>query len=169
MKKVFITTVTGEVTPGVVKAMANVTREVGGEWVTSKVIKLDTLFAAMMKVNIEENDETSLKSRFNAEFPTLTFSYAEPTQEQSASTRTLHLNVDCGDRPGLTREIVDMLSNLNLIIEHMEFNRMHVSTIGQTVFSSKLALAVPAEVSNDSVVELLEGIAKDARVSILAA
>ncbi|QYJ87101.1 transcriptional regulator [Shewanella mesophila] len=167
MKKMFITTVVGSVTPGVIKALANLTREAGGEWLTSKVIKIDNLFAAMMKVAIEDESVESLKQQFAVQFPTLQFSYGAKGEVYNEHTRTMQLNVDCSDRPGLTREIVDLLSNLNLEIEHMEFNRMHVSTIGQTVFSSKLAIAVPDEVSNESVVELLEGVSKDARVSMV--
>lgn len=166
MQKMMITTVVGSVTPGVIKALADTTRAAGGEWLTSKVIKLDSQFAALLKVTIAADAVPELQQAFAVKFPLLQFSYSDQAQSSSQHMRILKCNVDCRDRPGLTREIVDLLSNLNLEIEHMEFNRVHVSTIGQTVFSSQLAIIVPDEVSDASVVELLEGVSKDARVSL---
>jgi glycine cleavage system regulatory protein len=167
MKKMFIATVLGAVTPGVIKALAEETRQAGGEWITSKVIKVDHHFAALLKVAIEDDMSQPLKVQFERQFPKLTFLFEASNAAPLSNVRELHLNVDCKDRPGLTREIVDVLVNLDLGIEHMEFNRVHVSTIGQTVFTSKLTVLLPNEVSNESVVELLEGISNDLRVSII--
>ena len=50
MRTNFITTVYGPDIPGIVKALAQTTRRQGGEWLTSKVIKLDGRFAAIMSV-----------------------------------------------------------------------------------------------------------------------
>ncbi|KIO37600.1 ACT domain-containing protein [Shewanella sp. cp20] len=166
MNKMFVTTVTGVVTPGVVKAMANLTREAGGEWLSSKVIKMDAWFAAMMKVAIVQDKVAALQADFVQQFPELTFSFSDMAEVHSDHTRSLRFNVDCLDRPGLTREIVDILSNLDLEVEQMECNRMHVSTLGQTVFSAKLAVSVPEEISGDSIIELLENVSQDARVSL---
>ncbi|MCL1050976.1 transcriptional regulator [Shewanella abyssi] len=167
MKKMFIATVLGSVTPDVIKALAQETRQAGGEWITSKVIKVDHHFAALLKVAIEDDMSQQLQAQFEREFPKLTISLEESITAQQGDLRVIHLNVDCKDRPGLTREIADVLVNLDLGIEHMEFNRVHVSTIGQTVFTSKLTVLLPNEVSNESVVELLEGISDDLRVSVI--
>lgn len=167
MKKLFITTVIGPITPGVIKSLAEVTRSFAGEWLTSKVIKVDGHFSAMMKVTIAPEAEAELKAKFESEFTALRFFFDDVVTAAETVSTALHLTLDCGDRAGLTRDIVDVLSNLDLVIEHMEFNRVHVSTIGQTVFSSTLNLAVPEGISTESVVELLEGVSEDARVSIL--
>lgn len=100
------------------------------------------------------------------QFPELVFSFSDMAEVLSEHTRSLRFNVDCSDRPGLTREIVDILSNLDLEVEQMECNRVHVSTLGQTVFSAKLAVSVPDEISGDSIIELLENVSQDARVSL---
>ncbi|WP_299786887.1 ACT domain-containing protein [uncultured Shewanella sp.] len=167
MNKLFITTVIGPITPGIIKSLAEVTRAFKGEWLTSKVIKLDGHFSAMMKVAIAPEAEAELKAELVAKFAALQFVFDDVIAEPAAASRALHLTLDCGDRAGLTRDIVNILTNLDLVIEHMEFNRVHVSPIGQTVFSSNLNIAVPEGVSTESVVELLEGVSEDARVNIL--
>jgi len=167
MKKLFITTVIGPITPGIIKSLAEVTRSFAGAWLTSKVIKVDGHFSAMMKVAIAPEAEAELKAKFVSDFAGLHFFFDDVFTEMEAASTTLHLTLDCGDRAGLTRDIVDILSNLDLGIEHMEFNRVHVSTIGQTVFSSTLNLAVPEGISTESVIELLEGVSEDARVTVL--
>lgn len=167
MKKLFITTVVGPITPGIIKSLAEVTRGFKGEWVTSKVIKLDGHFSAMMKVGIAPEAEAELKAELESKFASLRFFFDDVITEVDSASRPLHLTLDCGDRAGLTRDIVNILTNLDLVIEHMEFNRVHVTPIGQTVFSSSLNIAVPQGVSTESVVELLEGVSEDARVNIL--
>ena len=167
MKKMFIATVLGEVTPGVIKALAQQTRESGGEWIMSKVIKVDHHFAALLKIAIEEEKAEQLKTLLKSEFPKLNLMFEASHCAELHNLRAVNFNVDCKDRPGLTRDIVDVLVNLDLAIEHMEFNRVHVSMIGETMFTSKLTVLLPIEVSNESVVELLEGISTDLRVSVI--
>ncbi|WP_394388497.1 ACT domain-containing protein [Shewanella woodyi] len=167
MKKLFIASVVGHIAPGVIKSLAEVTRRFDGEWVTSKVIKLDGHFCAMMKVAIKPEAEDELKSCLVSEFDGLHFIFEQVLVNSDSVSSSLHLSVDCGDRSGLTRDIVNILTNLDLVIEHMEFNRVHVSTIGQTVFSSRLNLAVPEGVSTESIIELLEGVTDDARVKVI--
>ncbi|GGI83294.1 hypothetical protein GCM10007978_21350 [Shewanella hanedai] len=167
MKNLFIASVIGPIVPGIIKSLAEVTRRFEGEWVTSKVIKLDGHFSAMMKIAIAAEAEGELKSCFEAEFSGLRFFFDEVLADKDTAFTSLHLRVDCQDRSGLTRDIVNILTDLDLVIEHMEFNRVAVSTIGQTVFSSTLNLAVPQGVSTESVVELLEGVTEGTRVKVL--
>ncbi|MCL1092676.1 ACT domain-containing protein [Shewanella kaireitica] len=167
MKKMFIATVLGEVTPGVIKALAQLTRESGGEWITSKVIKVDHHFAALLKIAIEEKKAEQLKAMLKSQFPKLNLMFESSNCAELHNLRAVNFNVDCKDRPGLTRDIVDVLVNLDLAIEHMEFNRVHVSVIGETMFTSKLTVLLPIEVSNASVLELLEGVSEGLRASVI--
>ena len=167
MKTVFITTITGPDSLGVIKSLAETTRGLGGEWLSSKVMKLDGQFAALMKVSIEEANKARLKDELASQFPLLTFSHAEVRQESDKPSKTIKLEIDCKDRPGLTKDINRILSSLDLIVENMEFNRMHVSTIGEAVFSARLSLLVPESTSSEALADEIESLSDDVRVNVV--
>ena len=167
MKSVFITTITGPDSPGIIKSLAETTRGIGGEWETSKVMKLGGQFAALMKVLIAEESATALKEALEKEFPQLVFMYAEIDTDSAQATKTINLEIDCKDRPGLTKDINNILANLDLVVENMEFNRVHVSSIGQAMFNARLALAVAESVNGEAVADEIESLSDDVRVSVI--
>ena len=167
MKSTFITTITGPDSLGLIKTLAETTRGLGGEWITSKVMKLDGHFSAMMKVTIEEDNEARLKEALAKQFPELTFQYAEVRAATEGPTTVVKLEIDCKDRPGLTKDINRILSSLDLQVENMEFNRMHVSTIGEAVFSARLTLVVPEGTSSEALAEEIESLSEDVRVNVV--
>ncbi len=167
MTKTFISTISGPDSLGIIKSLAQTTRGLGGEWITSKVMKLDGQFAALMKVTIEQVNEDALKNKLEEQFPQLTFSYAEIVEGKTPPAKIINLEIDCKDRPGLTKDINNILSNLDLTVENMEFNRFHVSSIGEAVFSAKLALAVPEETSSEDLAEEIETLSDDVRVNVI--
>ena len=167
MKETYISTVSGPSTPGIIKALAQTTRDHGGEWLASKVMKLDGQFSALMKVSIEAENVKPLKAALSEEFSQLHFlnsDAAGPTNEQSTS---IDLEVDCKDREGLTRDISNIIFNLDLIVQNLEFNRFPVSALGESVFSAKLTVGVPEGTSALAVAEEIEAISEDMRVNVL--
>lgn len=167
MKSILISTISGPDSLGIIKSLAHATRGIGGEWLTSKVMKLDGQFAALMKLSIDETSEDALKTELQKQFPDLTFSYAEIVEAKGQPAKTINLEIDCKDRPGLTKDITNILSNLDLTVENMEFNRFHVSSIGEAVFSAKLSLAVPEETSSEDLAEEIETLSDDVRVNVI--
>lgn len=167
MKSVFISSVFGPASPGIIKSLAEVTRGLGGEWITSKVMRLDGQFSAMMKVSIEEESKDKLLADLKSKFTDLQFFYAEALVDKNEQTKTVNLEIDCKDRTGLTRDINNILFNLDLVVENMEFNRFHVSGLGESVFSAKLTLAVPENISAEAIAEEIETLSEDTRVNVV--
>ena len=167
MKEIYISTVSGPSTPGIIKSLAQTTRAHGGEWIASKVMKLDGQFSALMKVSIEQKNVQPLKLALRDDFKDLQFMESaalSPTHEQ---VKSIDLEVDCKDREGLTRDISNIIFNLDLVVENLEFNRFPVSTFGESVFSAKLTVGVPEGTSALAVAEEIEAISEDMRVSVL--
>lgn len=165
MKKTFVTTVSGVTEPGIIKSLAEITRFHGGEWKTSKVIKLGGHFSALFEVMIEAESQPQLESEFVTHFPTLHFSYALVETQLPNLLQRVKLVVDCHDRPGLTREIDDVLADLEVELESLESHRFAVTGLSSTVFSSTLTLAIPESMTCERVVASLEGLSDDVRVS----
>ncbi len=167
MKSNFITTIYGSVFPGVIKSLAETTRSLGGEWLTSKVIKMDGQFAAIMNVLVAEEMEQKLKSGLEKKFPTLSFVYSEPTEPPRIATKTITLVVDCIDRPGLTGDLSNILANLDIVVEDMECKRFAMDGIGDTVFSARLTLSVPQTADSEIIAGEIEAMSEDVRVNVL--
>jgi len=167
MKSNFITTVYGSVIPGIIKVLAQATRNLGGEWLTSKIIKLDGQFAAIMNVVVEEEQEKVLKSTLEQNFPRLCFVYAPVNiSRKREETKIINLVVECIDRPGLTGDLSSILTNLDIGVEDMECKRFVMDGIGDTVFSARLTLAVPIDADSATIAGEIETLSEDVRVDI---
>ncbi len=167
MKSTFVMSVVGPDSPGTIKTIAETTRALGGEWLKSKVMRLDGNLTAMMKVAIDPDNEPRLKSELLQDFPELQFFYSAVATGSSVPTKSITLVLDCKDRPGLTKDINAILANLDLVVENMECNRAHVSTIGEAVFTARIALAVPEDRNSEAVADEIESMAKGIRVNVV--
>ncbi|GIU23486.1 transcriptional regulator [Shewanella schlegeliana] len=165
MKKTFVTTVSGVTEAGIIKSLAEITRKHGGEWQMSKVIKLGGQFTALFEMAIEVESLSQLESDFETHFPTLYFSYAPAPERASSTYQSVKLLFDCNDRPGLTRDIDNTLADLEVELESLESHRLAVIGLGTAVFSSTLKLAIPESITCEKVIESLEGLGSDVRVS----
>lgn len=167
MRSNFVTTVYGPAFPGIIKALAKATRARGGEWLSSKVIKLDGQFAAIMSVVVDEKLEAVLKAALEEEFSSLQFVYSLPSPRLRQSKKTISLVVDCIDRPGLTGDLSNILANLDIGVENMECERFAMDGIGDTVFSAKLTLAVPETAESEIIAGEIEALSEDVRVNVI--
>lgn len=165
MKNTFVTTVSGVTEPGIIKSLADITRFHGGEWQTSKVIKLGGHFSALFEVAIDIESQPLLEAEFVTHFPALHFSYAVVEAQLPNTLQRVKLVVDCNDRSGLTRDIDDILADLEVELESLECHRFAVTGLSTTVFSATLTLAIPESITCERVVASLEGLGDDVRVS----
>ncbi|BHH85635.1 ACT domain-containing protein [Desulforhopalus sp. 52FAK] len=166
MKSNYITTVYGPDIPGVIKSLSLATRSYGGEWLSSKLIKADGQFAAIMNVVVGSDKELSLKMGLENDFSALTFVYSPATAPSQNMNKTIHLGVDCIDRPGLTGDLSNILTNLDICVENMECKRFVMDGIGD-VFSAKIALVVPDSVKSEVIAGEIETLSEDVQVNVL--
>lgn len=167
MKSMFVMSVMGPDSPGAIKSIAEVTREIGGEWTRSKVMRLDGQLTAMMKVVVDQENEARLQAELTRQFPELQLSFTPVLNPRDVPTKSISLVVDCQDRPGLTKELNRVLANLDLVVENMECNRVHISSIGQAAFTARVALTVPEGLSSEAVADEIEALAEDMRVTVV--
>lgn len=165
MKSVFITTIVGDDRPDIVNALADKTRSLGGEWIKSKVTRLDGQFAAIMKVSIDEEKEAELKEVLDRDFADLSFSHAPVRAIKPGNTVLLNLVLDCDDRPGLTKDITKVLYDLNLRPENLEVSRLPLLDMGETVYSARMTVGVPDTLSKEELRTALVSVGETCRVN----
>ena len=157
----------GPESPGIIKSLAEASRQLGGEWLTSKVMKLEGRFTAMMQVAVDEDLEVLFKETMVDKFPDLEFFYSDSSVRERGHDKRVSLVVDCRDRSGLTRDINNILYNLDIVVEQMDCNRFPVTPLGEAVFSAKLTLAVDEAMSAEAIAEEIETLSEDTRVSVV--
>lgn len=166
MQHKFITTVLGTLQPNLLQSLAQVSREIGASWETSKVIKLDGQFVAMMRVMIDADKATLLKQTLEQKFSQLTFVYAEFESESIHFSQECKLTLDCSDRSGLTHDINEILADLDVSVDHQECYRVQVTSLGKTVYSAKMTLRLPENVTIALLVSQLETLSDNIRIGI---
>ena len=167
MKSLFNTIVSGPDKQETLRSLAHETRELGGEWLISKVVKLDGRFTAIMRVTVEGSKEDELKTELAKQFPDLTFSHTTPDTIQQIPNNMIVLEIDCLDRPGLTRDISDFLGGLNIQIEHMESTRHPIGTVTSTLYSTRVTLAAPKEVEGQTIADRITSFSGDIKARVL--
>ena len=116
-------------------------------------------------MTIEAQSLPQLESDFEAHFPAMYFSYDLVAERAPSAYQSVKLLFDCNDRPGLTRDIDNTLADLEVELESLDSHRLAVIGLGTAVFSSTLTLAIPESISCERVIESLEGLSEDVRVS----
>jgi glycine cleavage system regulatory protein len=166
MQHKFITTVLGTLQPNLLQSLAQVSREMGASWETSKVIKLDGQFVAMMRVMIDADKEASLKQALEQRFAQLTFVYAEFEHESIHLSAEYKLTLACNDRSGLTHDLNGILADLDVSVDLQECYRLQVTSLGETVYSAKMTLRLPENVTKELLVSQLETLSDNIRIEV---
>lgn len=167
MKEIFTTIISGPDQPAIISSPAHETRELGGEWLIVKVIKLDNQFTAIARTTIDQEGKTELKDTLNEKFPSLCFHYEETTTKRQPPTATIMLAIDCLDRPGLTQDISDFLTGLDIRIENMESTRHPIGAVTSTVYSTMVTLSAPRELDGKTIAARIEALTGDIKVKVL--
>jgi glycine cleavage system regulatory protein len=165
MKSVFVTTIVGDDRPDIINALAKVTLSLGGEWIRSKVIRLDGQFAAILKVSIDEAQKDNLNLTLAQEFADFAFSHAPVREIQPENLNFHDLVLDCDDRPGLTKEITRILYDLNLRPDNLEVSRVPIFQMGKTVYSAKMRVGIPDTLSKKELSDALMKVSDSCRIS----
>ena len=165
MKSVFITTIVGDDRPDIINSLAMATRSLGGEWIKTKVTRLDGQFAAILKISIDEAQKEKLNQTLEQDFADLSFSHAPVREVQPENTNVVDLVLDCDDRPGLTKEITRALYDLSLRPENLEVSRIPIFQMGKTVYSVKMRVGIPDALSKEELSDALAKVCDSCRIN----
>ena len=74
--------------------------------------------------------------------------------------------MEANDRPGIVQEIADALAKENINIDNLDTEVESASMAGYGLFRAHLFLAMPDDISEADLEEILEGVSDDVMVSI---
>jgi glycine cleavage system regulatory protein len=159
-------TVSGSNQNDLIKILSDKTHELGGIWLNSKISHIDNYVAGLIKIEIDDMNVDKLMAQFKAlDIQVESVNLGIVSHEKSTP---LDLNIDGKDRPGLVRHITQVLSDNSVRVDNMECNRIGVSAIGATLFTSHFKIVVDEQFNKNTLISSLQEIADDLIIELSA-
>jgi glycine cleavage system regulatory protein len=153
--------------PGLVESISSVITAHHGNWLESRMASLAGQFAGILLVQVASEHEAELRAALEALgnggiHLTITKSGAASPKKR----RTLLLELTGQDRPGIVRELSQVLARLSVNIDELETRVAPSSFYGGDIFSAKARVSVPDELDSHDLRSALEAIAHDLLVDL---
>jgi glycine cleavage system regulatory protein len=150
MTRAIILTLIGSDRPGLVERVANAITAVGGNWLESRMAHLGGQFAGILRAEIAEEQEESLRKQL-AELEgedglTIAFRFENPQQTTPQGDR-FHLELVAPDQPGIVSAITRALAARGVNVEEFTSGTSSAPMSGETMFRAEATLNLPSGVN----------------------
>ena len=165
-----ILTLIGPDRPGLVEAVAHVVAQRGGNWLESRMIHLGGQFAGILRVEVPAGQAEGLAHALEGLGSTGLRVVAErsPRGAEAPGARSRVMNIELVglDRPGLVREISQLLARQEINVEELTSDRSSAPMSGEMLFRANARVQVPAHLDAAHLRASLERLASDLTVEI---
>lgn len=157
-----VLTLIGPDRPGIVDAVSDVVSTHGGNWLESRMAQLAGKFAGVLCIEVADDRaaalETALKG-LESRGLHLVVEWSEPVAP--VRLRPIEIELVGQDRPGLVREIANVLAAQGINVEELSTNRPTAAMSGTPMFEARIRASVPENVDVMVVRQRLERLAAD--------
>ena len=160
-----VLTAIGDDRAGLVSALADVVAEHGGNWERSQMAELAGKFAGIVLVSVPDDRSDHLIAALEPLQGMLDVTAQVGIGEQPESKR-LTLELMGTDRPGIVREISQILARHDVSIDQLTTGTRDAPMAGGILFEAWAVLEVPAGVAADTLRAALEAVANELMVEI---
>ncbi|HVZ75199.1 MAG TPA: ACT domain-containing protein [Polyangia bacterium] len=163
-----VLTLIGPDRPGLVQAVAGIVAEHGGNWLESRMTHLAGKFAGILRAELPpERAPAALAALAKLESQGLKI-VAETVAraDREAAERTMDLELLGLDRPGIVREIAQLLASCGVNVEELTTDRKSAPMSGEILFEAHAHVRVPGSADLGALRTALERIANDLMVEI---
>jgi glycine cleavage system regulatory protein len=162
-----VLTLIGRDRPGLVEALAERVTAHGGNWLESRMAHLAGHFAGLLHLEVPDDRLRALESALaDLEGLGLRVVAHGGTSEAAHEPRTVRLEATGHDRPGIVRDISQVLVRHRVNIAELTTDRVSAPMAGGPLFVAKARLEVPAGVDTEALRRDLERIAHDLMVDL---
>ena len=163
-----VLTLVGPDQPGLVSALSTAVASCGGSWLESEMARLAGQFAGILLVSIPDPNVDALTTQLeNLEGGRLrlTLQRADP-EEPSLAYRTLQLEILGQDRPGIVRDVTQMLADSKVNILEWTTKVTSAAFSAEQIFQAVARLRVPDGVEAEELKEGLERLGDEMMINI---
>lgn len=169
-----VLTLIGSDRPGLVEAVAQTVADRGGNWLESRMIHLAGSFAGILRVEVPPGQAEALTHALEglvASGLRVTATSAARAQADAAASavgegRVMDLELIGLDRPGLVREISQLLASHEVNVEELTTDRTSAPMSGEILFRANARVKVPVHIDAAHLRASLERLASDLTVEI---
>src|SRR5262245_40074470 len=142
-----VLTLIGSDRPGLVEAVAGIIAAHGGNWLESRMTHLAGKFAGILRAELPpERAAAALQALAGLESRGLkVVAEAVPRESrvEGAAERTMELELVGLDRPGIVREIAQLLATNGVNVEELVTNQRSAPMSGELLFEARAHVRVP--------------------------
>jgi len=156
--------------PGIVRSLSDTVLANKGNWLESSLSRLCGQFTGIVHIAVDSGNKAKLIDAFEAmseEGISVTVQNAEGVKTDDIEVNGLQILVEANDRPGIIKEIADALASENVNVDNIDTEVESASMAGYPIFRAHLFLAMPEDLSEDDLEDILEGVSDDVMVSVL--
>ncbi|HVU51911.1 MAG TPA: ACT domain-containing protein [Polyangia bacterium] len=163
-----VLTLIGPDRPGLVQAVAGIVAEHGGNWLESRMTHLAGKFAGILRAELPPDRAPAALAALAALEGRGLKIVAETVAraEREPPSRTMDLDLLGLDRPGIVREIAQLLAESGVNVEELTTDRTSAPMSGEILFEARAHVHVPAATDVAQLRAALERVATDLMVEI---
>lgn len=163
-----VLTLVGADRPGLVEAVAAPIAAHGGNWLESRMAHLAGKFAGILRLEVADDQAAPLSAALaalQAEGLTVVVERADGLPPPHAQ-RYMVVELEGLDRPGLVKEIAQVLAERGVNIEELTTDQTTAPMSGESIFRSRAWVHVPSSVDAHELRQRLERLAADLMVQV---
>lgn len=153
--------------PGIVKLVASVVHDHGGNWMESRMTQMAGKFAGIARVTCAPASLDALTTalqELNTQGIRIT---VDQGQEAALPTQTyVAVQITANDRPGIVKEVSDCLAALQINLEDLQTDCSTAAMSSGPMFHASFLTIIPENVTVDAVIAALENLSDDLMVDI---
>jgi glycine cleavage system regulatory protein len=165
-----VLTLIGPDRPGLVEAVAAVIASHGGNWLESRMTHLAGKFAGILRAELPaERVPDALRALAGLEARGLKVTTeAMPRADSARGGAPLRMRLELVglDRPGIVREVSQLLAQNGVNVEELVTNRVSAAMSGEMLFEARAVVAVPASTDVAALRAALDRTARDLMVDV---
>jgi glycine cleavage system regulatory protein len=163
-----VLTLIGPDRPGLVEAVAGVVASHDGNWLESRMAHLAGKFAGILRLEVPGEKAQALLAALEA-LTTQGLKVVGESAEDAkpaALGRTLDLELVGLDRPGIVREVSQLLADSGANVEELSTDRSSAPMSGEMLFQAKARVNFPSAADLATLRKALERLASDLMIEI---
>ncbi|MDB4837202.1 glycine cleavage system protein R [Marinomonas sp.] len=166
MSQFLVLSFIGDDRPGIVERLSDTISRHHGNWSESKMAHLANKFAGILVVTVPFNHQEALIEELN-DFGQLGLNVlVESATESATKGSTLALSVVGNDRPGIVKEVSEVLHSLMVNVKELNTVCEPAPMSSDMLFKTEMILALPADLTLNKLEASLEGISSDLIVEL---
>jgi len=165
----FIISIMADDRPGLVETLSSIISEHQGNWLESRLSHLAGKFAGIVHLQVSNSHVDALRQALEALQQQGWVINIEQSQVQEIATNNptqMQLNIVGNDRPGIVKEISQVLSTLQVNVLDLATHFESAAMSAEALFKTQARVQLPKQLDEDELRDKLENLSNDLMVEV---